>query len=88
MSQGIAETAVNVLVTLLEVQQLLAGSAAGLPLALLNLCYMKLGQPLDLLDLLNLHYMKQSLQVESVFGLLPSPIFCAVCSFMASLSML
>ena len=55
MSQGIAESAVNVLDTVLKLQQLLAGSATSL----LNLYYVKLGLPLDLL---NLYYMKQSLQ--------------------------
>ena len=47
----------------------------SLPLALLNLYYMKLGLPLDLLNFPNEADSAVKLKLESTFELLPNPVF-------------
>ena len=49
---------------------------------------MKLGLPVDLLNVYYIYEAESALKlkVESTFDLLPNPVLCVVCSFMASLS--
>ena len=71
VSQGIAESTVNVFDTVLELQQLLAGSATRFTEFIL--------------------YEAESavkFKVESTFDLFANIVFCVLCSFMTSLSML
>ena len=83
MSQGIAEFAVKVLDTVLELQQLLVGSATSFTEFLL--C--EAGSATRFVEFI-LHEAESAVKrkVESTFDLLPDPVFCAVCSFIASLS--
>ena len=83
MSQGIAESAINVLDTLLELQQLLGGSATSFTEFVLY----EAGSATGFTEfVLNEAESAVKLKVESTFDLLPNPIFCVVCNFMASLS--
>ena len=79
----IAESAVNVLDTVLELQQLLAGSATSFT----EFALCEAGSATRFTEFLL--YEAESavrLKVESTFDSLPNPVFCVVCSFVASLS--
>ena len=82
VSQGIAESAVNVLDTVLELQQLLAGSATSFTEFVL--CEAESATRFTEFILYEAESAVQ-LKVESTFDLLLNPVFCVVCSFMASL---
>ena len=75
-------SAVNVLDTLLEMQQLWAGFATGFTKFVL---YEAVSATRITKFLLFEAESAVKLRVESPFDLLPNPVFCVVCSFMASL---
>ena len=82
VSQGIAESAVKVLDTVLELQQLLAGSATSFT----EFALCEAGSAARFIEFI-LHEAESAvkLKVESTFDLLSNPVFCVVCGFMASL---
>ena len=82
VSQGIAESAVNVLDTLLEIQQLLAGSATSFTEFVLY----EIGSATRFTRFV-LYEAEPAVKfkVESTFDLLSNPVFCVVCSFIPSL---
>ena len=69
--------------TVLELQQLLAGSATSFT----EFVLCDAGFATRFVEFI-LHAAESAvkLKVESTFDLLPNPVFCVVCSFMASLS--
>ena len=83
MPQGISESAVNVLDMVLELQQLLAGSATSFT----EFVLCETGSATRFTEFI-LYEVESAvtLKAESTFDLLPHPVFCVVCSFMASLS--
>ena len=83
VSQEIAESTAKVLDTLLELQQLLAGSATSFTEFVLCEAW----SATRFIEFI-LHEAESvvKLKVESTFDLLPNPAFCVVCSFMASLN--
>ena len=83
VSQGTAESAVNVLETVLELQQLLAGFTSIFTEFVL---YEAWPAPRFTEFVLYEAEFAVKLKVGSTFDLLPNPIFCVVCIFMVSLS--
>ena len=85
MSQGTAESAVKVLDPVLELQQLLAGSATSFT----EFVLCEAGSATRFTEFIL--YEAESgvkFKVESTFDLFANTVFCVVCSFVASLSML
>ena len=83
VSQEIAESTAKVLDTLLELQQLLAGSATSFT----EFVLCEAGSATRFTEFIL--YEAESavkLKVESTFDFLPNPVFCVVCSFVASLN--
>ena len=83
MSQEIAESTAKVLDTLLELQQLLAGSATSFT----EFVLCEAGSVTRFTEF-TLYEAESAvkLKIESTFDLLPNTVFCVVCSFMAFLS--